>query len=157
MMHPADLDTLAGVVDRELRHLPVPRAPDTLLPRVLAAVERWSRRPWYARAWFTWPVGAQVASVIPLILLLAGSIVLIPILRSAADGGASIFAPEVTNDVADAARRAMATMNAARVLWRTLIEPFVACVFVLVALMCLACAAFGTALTHVVVGKAAHS
>jgi hypothetical protein len=157
MMHPADLETLAAVVDRELRHLPVPRAPDTLLPRVLAAVDRWSRRPWYARAWFTWPVAAQVASVIPLILLVAGSVMLIPILRSAADGGTSIFAPGMTNDVADAARHAVATMHAARVLWRTLVEPFVACVFALVALMCLACAAFGTALTHVVVGKAAHS
>src|SRR6266508_4563329 len=125
MTHPADLDTLAGVVDRELRHLPVPRAPDTLLPRVLAAVERWSRRPWYARAWLTWPVGAQVASLIPLMLLVAGSVMLIPILRSAADG-ASIFAPGVTNDVAEAARRAIATTHAARVLWRTLIEPFVA-------------------------------
>jgi hypothetical protein len=157
MMHPVDLETLAGVVDRELRHLPLPRAPDTLLPRVLAAVERWSRRPWYARAWFTWPAGAQVASVIAVILLAAGSVMVIPILRNAAESGTSMFAPGMTNGVADAVRRTVATMNAARVLWRALIEPFVACVFVLVALMCLACAAFGTALTHVVVGKAAHS
>ena len=51
--------TWTTLVDRELRQLPSPRAPHTLLPRVLAAVEQWTRRPWYARAWFTWPLGGR--------------------------------------------------------------------------------------------------
>ena len=55
-MDPADLETF---VDGELRRLPLPRAPQTLLPRVLAAVEQWRERPWYARAWFTWPLAWQ--------------------------------------------------------------------------------------------------
>ena len=59
-------------VDRELRRLPAPRAPHTLLPRVLAAVEAWVNRPWYTRAWFTWPLGWQVASVALLVLAVAG-------------------------------------------------------------------------------------
>ena len=64
-MNPTDLETL---VDRELRRLPALRAPHTLLPRVLAAVQRWSQRPWYARAWFTWPIGGQIASAAALVL-----------------------------------------------------------------------------------------
>ena len=47
-MNPADLETL---VDCKLKALPTPRAPHTLLPRVLAAVQEWTLRPWYTRAW----------------------------------------------------------------------------------------------------------
>ena len=56
-------DDLERRVHDELRRLPAPLAPGTLLPRVLAAVDAWARRPWYARAWFTWPIGLRVASV----------------------------------------------------------------------------------------------
>ena len=146
-MHPADLETL---VDRELRRLPLPRAPHTLLPRVLAAVQQWSRRPWYARAWLTWPPGWQVVSMLALILLVVGSAMLLPSARAAAGRAASPFAAGVMRDVADILQPAGPTMNAARVLWRTLVEPLVAYAFALVVLMCLACAAFGTALNRVV-------
>ena len=47
-----DPDELASLIDRELRDLPGPRAPRSLLPRVLEAVAE-ARRPWYARAWRT--------------------------------------------------------------------------------------------------------
>jgi hypothetical protein len=56
-------------VDRALAELPPLAAPDTLLPRVLAAVQSWAERPWYQRAWLTWPMGMQVASVAMLMLL----------------------------------------------------------------------------------------
>ena len=146
-MQPADLETL---VDRELRQLPVPRAPLTLLPRVLAAVQQWSRRPWYARAWLTWPLGWQVVSMAALILLVVGSVMLLPSARAAAGGAASPVAARVMSDVAGILQRAELTVNAVRVLWRALVEPLVAYAFALVALMCLACAAFGTALNRVV-------
>src|SRR6478752_931002 len=58
-----DEDDLEALASRELRRLPLPRAPQTLLPRVLAAVDAWARRPWYMRAWFTWPLGWQGASL----------------------------------------------------------------------------------------------
>ena len=54
-------------VDRELRRLPAPRAPHTLLPRVMAAAEAWAERPWYTRAWVTWPLAWQVVSVAALV------------------------------------------------------------------------------------------
>ena len=149
-MHPVDLETL---VDRELRQLPAPRAPHTLLPRVLAAVQQWSQRPWYARAWFTWPLAAQIASAAALVLIVVGSALLI--------AGAQIAVDETSarllSRVAPLAQGAEATVNAARVVWRALIEPLVVYAFVLVVLMCLACAAFGTALNHVAFRRAVHS
>src|SRR5580765_1858939 len=96
-MYPADLDRL---VDRELKHLPSPRAPHTLLPRVLAAVEHWTRRPWYERAWFTWPVGWQIASLAVLALLVAGGAVLLTGVRAAAGDAVSRLVPGVLSNVA---------------------------------------------------------
>ena len=149
-MQPVDLET---IVARELRQLPSPRAPHTLLPRVLAAVQEWSRRPWYARAWFTWPAAAQIASVAALFLIIVGGAVLVATAQMAAGDALA----RVLNVVTPIAQRTEATMNAARVVWRALVEPLVVYVFGLVVLMCLACAAFGTALNHVVFRRAVHS
>jgi hypothetical protein len=120
---------------------------------VLAAVQEWSRRPWYARAWFTWPAAAQIASVAALFLIIVGGAVLIATAQMAA-GEALARALSVVSPIA---QRAEATMNAARVVWRALVEPLVVYAFGLVVLMCLACAAFGTALNHVVFRRAVHS
>ena len=149
-MHPVDLETL---VERELRQLPAPRAPHTLLPRVLAAVQQWSQRPWYARAWFTWPVAAQVASAAALVLIAVGSALLITNAQIAVGETSA----RLLSGVAPVAQRAEATLNAARVVWRALIEPLLGYAFGLVVLMCLACAAFGTALNHVAFRRAVHS
>jgi hypothetical protein len=127
-------DDLERRVDRELRRLPLPLAPDTLLPRVLAAVDAWARRPWYARAWFTWPIGWQIASILALMLFAAGLWMLPP-----------------------APPSFVVTTSASRVLWRTMVEPFLAYAFVVVVLMCLACAAFGAALSYVFVERAEQS
>jgi predicted permease len=126
-MNPADLQRIAH---RELRRLPAPRAPHTLLPRVMAAVQEWSLRPWYARDWFTWPEALKVASAIALVLLVFGSALLWPRLEAA-------FTPVVVP---------------ATVLWRMLLEPLVPYAFVFVMSMCLACAAFAAALNQVVRG-----
>jgi hypothetical protein len=149
-MHPSDL---AAVVDRELRRLPMLRAPQTLLPRVLAAVQKWSRRPWYARTWFTWPTGLQAASVVTLLLLAAGGAALLPRAQAVALDATSGVSVGLMKDVAGAVQRAEVTATAIRVLWRALLEPFVAYAFALVVLMCLACAAFGAALNRVVFVK----
>ena len=145
-MDPADLE---DVVDRELKGLPFPRAPRTLLPRVMAAVDQLARRPWYSRAWFTWPHEWQVASLLVLGLVVAGVALLMPGALAVAGGAASRFAPRAISEVADTASRVDATINAGRVVWRALIEPLASYAFVLVALMCVACAAFGTALNRV--------
>jgi hypothetical protein len=66
-------DELEQRMRDELARLPSPGAPPTLLPRVLAAVDAWVSRPWYARAWFTWPLGWQAVSVVFVALALYGT------------------------------------------------------------------------------------
>ena len=144
-MHSADLGEL---VDSELRRLPVPRAPLTLLPRVLAVVQMWSIRPWYARAWFTWPLAGQIATVLALGALAAGSGLLLmqmhPMLPGSAASGA------VSSALADVINRIDATATTAEVLYRALLLPLMPIASVFVILMSLACAAFGVALNHVI-------
>lgn len=149
-MNPAELEAL---IDREIRTLPAPRAPHTLLPLVMASVHQWTMRPWYARAWFTWPMGWQMVSIAALMLLVAGGALLMPGARAAASQAASSLASGVVDDVTVMARRAELTVNAARVLWRTVLEPFVAYAFAIVVLMCLACAAFATTLNRLAFGR----
>ena len=149
-MHPAELEALVG---RELKRLPVPRAPHTLLPRVLAAVQQWSRRPWYARAWLTWPLWWQLVSATALILLLVGGAILLPSARTAVSGATSPVAAAVLSRVTGLWERAATTMQASRIIWRVTVEPLVVYLFALVALMSLACAAFGTALNRVAFGR----
>ncbi len=131
-MSPAEFDELEHRVHDELRRLPEPLAPATLLPRVLAAVDGWARRPWYARAWFTWPLGWQAVSVV--VVLLAGY--------------GMWIAPPVPASI-------VATGSAGGVIWRTLIEPLLGYVVGLVVLMCLACAVFGAALNYLFLERTA--
>ena len=63
---------LEAVVGRELRALPNLRAPQALLPRVMAVIERRAVSPWYRRAWQTWPLPLQVVSMLVLLAAFAG-------------------------------------------------------------------------------------
>lgn len=148
-MDPADLERQ---VDRELKALRAPRAPRTLLPRIMAAVEESAQRPWYSRAWLDWPTRWQFVSALLLIGLVAGGSALLPQLRTAVN--ALSFVADVRGDVADSARSVEVATTAVRVLWRTLLAPVVPWVFALVTLMGAACAVFGTALNHLVFGRA---
>ena len=150
-MTPAELEQL---VDKSLRQLPLPRAPHTLVPRVLSAVQAWASRPWYARGWFTWPAEGQAALIGALILLAGTSAVLLPGAWAAGGEWISALTSGATSDVAALARRIDVTANTAQVVWRVLFQPFVVYLFGLVALMCIACAAFGAALNRVVFERA---
>ena len=148
-MDPVDLERL---IDRELRTLPPPRAPRTLMPRIMAAVHEAVERPWYARAWLTWPLTAQFASALLVMAAVAGSSYLLPQIRTAA--ASLTFIADVRGDVADSTRGVETATTAIRVVWRTILAPVVPYAFGLVTLMCAACAVFGTALNHLVFGKA---
>lgn len=148
-MDPADLERL---IDRELRSLPTPGAPRSLLPRVMAAASEAAYRPWYSRAWLQWPVRWQFASALMLIGVVAAGSIILPQVRDAVE--AISFVANVRSDVADSAREVETATTAVRVLWRTLLAPVVPWAFGLVTLMCAACAVFGTALNHLVFGRA---
>jgi hypothetical protein len=66
-------DSRDSLLDEALRALPVPRAPRTLLPKLLAATSEQVARPWYSRAWLTWPPAWQAASLMLVVLMIAGA------------------------------------------------------------------------------------
>jgi hypothetical protein len=149
-MNPADLEQM---IDRKLKQLQVLRAPHTLLPRVLAAVQEWSLRPWYRRAWFTWPLAGQVAAIAVVVLSASGGAFLLSAARAAATGATSTLAVNVMSRIALVAEGAGMTTAAGRILWGTLIEPLLPYAFALVMVMCLACATFGAVLNRVAFGR----
>jgi hypothetical protein len=59
------------ILDRELDQLPERQAPETLMPRVIAAIEARAKQPWWQRSWWTWPPAARLLSV----LLITGILV----------------------------------------------------------------------------------
>jgi len=59
-------------ITRELKSLSDLPAPAGLASRVLRAIEERVSLPWYRRAWTTWPMGLQVASLLVLAAAFAG-------------------------------------------------------------------------------------
>jgi hypothetical protein len=148
-MDPGELER---AVDRALRALPGPKAPPTLLPRVMASV-RAAQAP-RARTWFTWPLGWQLASAAALVVLISGMAWLLPSAAAAIHAPISGVASDAVARVQQAAEDARQLASATSILWRTFLQPLVKVAFVLVLMMCGACAAFGTALSRVALGGA---
>ena len=144
---------LEQLVHEELRRLSAPVAPRTLLPRVMAAVQAWATRPWYARAWLTWPIGLQVLSMAALAGILVGAVVIAPGAEQTVREAIAARASGISLAVATAARQIEAAVIAARTIWRALGEPLLPYAFAVVALMALACVTFGTALNRVAFGR----
>lgn len=126
-MEPADLERL---LHGELSRLPRPRAPQSLLPRVMAAAAQ-TARPAAASGWSTWPRMWQAAALAALVAFAAVSAWL-------------AMAPPAP--VADLARSAGRTAAIMRVVWDVLLQPAAGYVFVLGVALTLACAAVWAAL-----------
>lgn len=135
-MDPADLD---DSLDRELKALPRPRAPRTLLPRVM---EMTADRPLPAAAsgWSTWPVVWRVASVIVLLL---------------AAGGGYLLVSAPPQPISNAAERAGEVATVARVFWDVMAQPVATYLFVLGISLALACGLAWAAL-EAALGGASH-
>lgn len=135
-MDPVDLDAR---LDHELHDLPAPRAPRTLLPRILAAtVERAPQLQ--PTGWFTWPLAWRIASVV--LLLAAG-------------GGAWMLFAAPPAPVSHAAETAGEIATVARVLWDVMAQPIASYLFVLGISLALACALAWAAL-EAALGGASH-
>lgn len=50
---------LAEQIHRELNQLPNLKAPNTLGPRVLAAIAARQEAPWWKKSWADWPIGMK--------------------------------------------------------------------------------------------------
>jgi hypothetical protein len=148
---------LERFVDRKLRGLPLPKAPQTLLPRVMAAARAWTARPWYAREWVTWPLGWQAASLAVLVVTMATAAVVAPALQQLISQAAASLVSSTTIDVPRLTSGVLVSATTLRVIWQALIEPFLPYLFAVIVLMCLASATVVLALNRVVFGRALHS
>jgi hypothetical protein len=152
-----DRSNLERRIAWELAHLPPPAAPPTLLPRVMAAVHAWATRPWYERAWTTWPIGWQVAA---LSLFAIGAItasMVVPALLAGMQEMATVAIARVSGRVPDLGARLDVISLAAPVLWRALIYRVLFIAFIVVTLMSLACAMVAVVLNRAVFGRAVQS
>lgn len=71
-MNPDYEKQLEAAIDRELKGLGELPAPATLVSRVMRAVEQRAGRPWYRRAWQTWPAPLRAASLAALLVVFGG-------------------------------------------------------------------------------------
>jgi hypothetical protein len=137
-----DLDQ---IVSERLRRLPSPRAPQTLRPRVMAAVGE--RRRAAMRPWFAWPLAWQAAFVAALVLLVGGGTLWLSNAAAAMGWGMPAWVGGPASRVADAARDVLATSEAVRIFMGALLsQPLVLCLVALVLVMTAACATFGAML-----------
>jgi hypothetical protein len=145
-MDPVDLERLT---DRALGSLPRLRAPRTLLPRVLAAVAAEASRPWYARAWLSWPLGWQLVSGVAAVLVIVAATIAGPGTAAAMiEFGTSTSLP-VSSYLAGAVRSLETAWDASRIVWNV-IAPVARYLALLLLVMSAACVAFGTVLDRVI-------
>jgi hypothetical protein len=140
-------------VDRALADLPPLTAPDTLLPRVLAAVQAWAERPWYQRAWLTWPVGLQVASAVLLLLMVAGGALAMPLVQAQGSQLVAFVTARVPIDLPNLGASLRVTAIAFVLVWRALVQPLLLFVLPLAFMAGVAGAAILTALNRVLVER----
>lgn len=145
-------DELERLIDRELGALPPPRAPRTLLPRILAAVAARPVLPWYRRGWTAWPLAWQLVALVVAVAVSGAIAMAWPHVVALAEAARPDVGHYVPASVRAAAASLMRTLEATRVLWRVLVEPVAVYVVALIVTMSLACVAFGTALNRVALG-----
>jgi hypothetical protein len=141
-------------LDRELKQLPAPRAPHTMLPRVMAAIAREERKPWYARPWMVWPPFAQAASLILAGMAIAGAWALWPQLPQIAAESGSPMVTATVSWISATVERATQVSTVVRALWQVLLGPIAIIVLVLTLIVSLACAAAWTAIRRTALGGA---
>ncbi len=136
-------------MDRELRPLPAPRAPETLAPRVMAAIAARTALPWYRQTWFEWPRGWQVASAVLAAALVAAWVfapwqALSAVEPLATLGGQfNVLLSRIGDALGCVARIAPP-------LWVALVQQFLIYVTAAVALLAAAVIALGGAATHII-------
>ena len=155
-----DRDDPLGV-HRALNDLPAPRAPRTLLPRVMAAVaaleDERGRAPANVRTWFTWSLPSQAASVVALAALVIGVAWIWPSARDMAGPPLSGALGALWLRAAPVVNGASAAISLTSIVWEAFFQPIVHYLLAWIVVMTAACAAFGAAIGRVALGGASHS
>ena len=63
---------LEALLSSELKALPLPKAPASLAPNIMAILAARARLPWWRQAWWNWPLSAKTAFVV-LAITVAGA------------------------------------------------------------------------------------
>ena len=153
-MEHADLER---VVDEALHALPAPRAPETLLPRIMAAVAARATVPAYAKPWAMWPRVWQIASAAALAIVVSGLARFWTLTAPVRDGVLADFAPAMPDWLARVVNVLSISADALRIGWRVLAEPVLIPVTVFLCVMTAACMVFAVALNRVALGGASES
>jgi len=142
---------LETALHEALSELPLHRAPKSLVPHVLQTI---AMRPWWQRAWWEWPVAAQVGFAVVALLLVA-----------ATGGGGWWLNESVTFDPAEAVgqnptflgwKEGFATSWAALgAWWHTYGQAWLVPGLVAVAISYLLCLVGGTLLVRIALNRAA--
>jgi len=140
---------LEEAVSTALRRLPSPHAPATLVPRIMMAVRQQAARPWYERAWLTWPLEWQTASAVVFIGISAGLVAWLSAMDAAAGGEMLRIASDWRHRLSSGLSPAAAVLDAVSVLWRVLVQPAAGCLVALVVAASMTCAATGAVIAHV--------
>ncbi len=151
---PADLERAIG---RALDALPPPRAPRTLLPRVMAdvraqaAVVTSGRRPWFA-----WSPLAQAALIVVSLAVLTVAWWAWPFAAYATD-----LLPEPVRQAGRQADVVASTasdlLHVGSLVWQAVVGPIVKGLFMITLVLCMACALIAAALGRIALGGAHQS
>lgn len=149
---------LEALVDRSLKALPAPKAPRTLLPRVMAAVaaSEQARVRKAHRPWFTWPLAWQAALIAAVVVLAAAGFALASYTSSGHGLPAPAAAAPLLSWASSVVEVADAAVSVVSIVWQTYLRPIVGYLLAWVVLMSAACATFGLALGRVALGGASH-
>lgn len=119
-MQPSDLESF---IQRKLAELPAPKAPGTLLPRIMAEVRRTRRSPW---GHWSWIGGVRQRPAVRLVawtvLILMGGL----FVDWTSGGGIGNAWVVFVATAEEAAIDGGALVREARVLWRVFLEPVAA-------------------------------
>ena len=147
-------EELERLVDRALADLPSPRAPRSLRPRVLAAVEP---VPIVGRPWFTWHWAAQIGSIVS---ALAVAVLLAwywPLLVGAVVARMPETVRVALGLVDSAAVTGSALGRVVQVTWGGVVMPLAKLVLIVTVMVCTACAVCVAALGRLAPGGVSQS
>jgi hypothetical protein len=150
-MTPDDLERL---VDRALADLPTPRAPRSLRPRVLAAVEP---VPIIGRPWFTWPWAAQVGSIVASLAIVVAVAWYWPLVAAQVTARLPETVRVALGLVDSAALTGSAIGRVVQVTWGGVVMPLAKLVLIVTVMICTACAVCVAALGRLAPGGVSQS
>lgn len=141
---------LEKMMERELRSLPAPRAPETLAPRVMAAIVARAPLPWHRRTWFEWPLGGRIASAALTVAFVAAMMTLAPCRALAGVDVVVGFMDRVQTLMAPISETAGRCFRVALPLWNALAREYLVYALAFVAALVAVVAALGGAARELV-------